>query len=344
LEKPAESNNFGRLRLHNGVSKPVAITVKVPARLHLGFLDLNGALGRRFGGIGLAVSGLGTSLTIERTKFRNVSGPEADRVRHHLQKMERCLALHNGHSIKISEAAPAHAGLGSGTQLALAVAVGLRRLHNLSLDIEGDALRLGRGTRSGIGIGLFSRGGLVVDGGRDNDIKPAPIISHLPLPYRWRVLVILDPQRQGMHGPDEGAAMAKLPQMSEADAAHLCRLVLMKALPALAEHDLVNFGAAIKELQSRLGDYFAPVQGGRFMSDDVAAVLDALDRAGAFGIGQSSWGPTGFAFAASPDEADRLALIARHHPNGQGLDIRVCEGLNRGAEIIAHAHAGEVGQ
>jgi beta-ribofuranosylaminobenzene 5'-phosphate synthase len=338
-------NNFGRLRLHNGVSKSVAITVKVPARLHLGFLDLNAGLGRRFGGIGLAVSDLGTSLTIERANFSTVYGPEADRVRHHLLKMERCLALHNGHNVRISEVVPAHAGLGSGTQLALAVAAGLRRLHNLPLDVEGDALRLGRGARSGIGVGLFSRGGLVVDGGRGDELKPAPIISHLPLPRHWRVLVILDPQRQGMHGPEEGAAIAALPRMSEADAAHLCRLVLMKALPALAEQDLVHFGGAIKELQFRLGDYFAPVQGGaRFMSRDVAAVLDALDRAGAFGIGQSSWGPTGFAFAPSPDEADRLALIARRHANGRVLDIRVCQGLNRGAEIMAQAHAGEVGQ
>jgi beta-ribofuranosylaminobenzene 5'-phosphate synthase len=330
--------------LHNGVSKPRAITVKVPARLHLGFLDVNGTLGRRFGGIGLAVGGLGTSLTIQRTKFSDVTGPEADRVRPHLQNMEQCLALGNGHSVRISEVVPAHAGLGSGTQLALAVAAGLRRLHNLPLDVEGDALRLGRGRRSGIGLGLFSRGGLVVDGGRADELKPPPIISHLPLPRRWRILVILDPQRQGMHGPQEAAAMAALSPMPEADAAHLCRLILMQALPALAEQDLANFGAAIKELQIRLGDYFAPVQGGgRFMSTDVAAVLNVLDGAGASGIGQSSWGPTGFAFASSPDEADRLAIIARRHPSGQGLDIRVCEGLNRGADIIAHAHASGVG-
>ena len=186
--------------------------------------------------------------------------------------MECCLALHNGHTVKVSEVVPTHAGLGSGTQLTLAVAAGLRRLHNLPLDIEGDALQLGRGARSGIGIGLFSRGGLVVDGGRTDELKPAPIIRHLPLPRHWRVLVILDPQRQGVHGPEEGAAIAALPPMSEADAAQLCRLILMKALPAPVEDDLANFGAAIKELQIRLGDYFAPVQGGtRFMSPDRVA-------------------------------------------------------------------------
>lgn len=324
------------------VSQPCAVTVTVPARLHLGFLDLNGGLGRRFGGIGLAIGGLGTRLTIERAGKSQASGPDADRVSQHLQKIERLLSLRGGHRIRVSEVVPAHAGLGSGTQLALAVAAGLRSLHNLPHDVAGDALRLGRGARSGIGIGLFSRGGLVVDGGRGDGERLAPIICRLPVPEDWRILVILDPQRQGIHGPEEGATMAALPSMCAADAARLCRLVLMQALPALADHDLANFGAAIKELQIELGDYFAPAQGGaRFMSPDVAAILDILDRAGAFGVGQSSWGPTGFAFAQTPDEAARLAMIAAPQARRRGLDIRVCQALNRGAQIVAHAYSTE---
>ena len=324
------------------VSQPCAVTVTVPARLHLGFLDLNGGLGRRFGGIGLAIGGLGTRLTIERAGKSQASGPDADRVSQHLQKIERLLSLRGGHRIRVSEVVPAHAGLGSGTQLALAVAAGLRSLHDLPLDIAGDALRLGRGVRSGIGIGLFSRGGLVVDGGRGDRERLAPIICRLPVPEDWRILVILDPQRQGIHGPEEGATMAALPSMCAADAARLCRLVLMQALPALADHDLANFGAAIKELQIELGDYFAPAQGGaRFMSPDVAAILDILDRASAFGVGQSSWGPTGFAFAQTPDEAARLAMIAAPQARRRGLDIRVCQALNRGAQIVAHAYSTE---
>ncbi len=329
--------------MHNGVSHPADITVTVPARLHLGFLDLNGRLGRRFGGIGVAISDLRTRITIRKTRRVEVVGPESDRVRHYMQKMEQLLALDDRHGVNISEVVPAHAGLGSGTQLALAVAAGLRRLYNLPLKLESDALHLGRGARSGIGIGLFSCGGLVVDGGRGTEPTAAPIISHLPFPDRWRILVILDPRRQGVHGPNEATTIAALAPMPDADASHICRLVLMKALPALAERDLVNFGAAIKELQMRLGDYFAPSQGGsRFTSRDVAAVLNALDGLGAYGMGQSSWGPTGFVFAPSPEDADRLAAIARQHPCGQALDIRVCKGLNRGAEIVAHAH--ETGQ
>jgi predicted sugar kinase len=133
--------------------------------------------------------------------------------------------------------------------------------------------------------------------------------------------------------------------MPDTDAAHICRLILMRALPALAEHDLVGFGAAIKELQARLGDYFAPAQGGsRFTSPDVAGVVDALDRGGAFGVGQSSWGPTGFAFAPSADEATRLQTSVQQQASARGLDIRICKGLNHGAEIMAHVDAHKSGQ
>ena len=343
FEKPRPYTNFGS-RLLDEVSQPRAVTVIVPARLHLGFLDLNGGLGRRFGGIGLAVSDLGTRLTIERASQSEVSGPDADRVWQHLQKIEQLLSHRGGHRISVSQVVPAHAGLGSGTQLALAVAAGLRTLHNLSLDIAGDALRLGRGARSGIGIGLFSHGGLVVDGGRGPGATLAPIVCRLPVPENWRILVILDSQRQGIHGPGEGAIMGALPAMTAVDAARLCRLVLMQALPALADHDLENFGAAIKELQIGLGDYFAPVQGGaRFMSPDVAAILESLDAAGAFGVGQSSWGPTGFAFAQTPDEAARLVIIAGPQARSRGLDIRICQALNLGAQIVPHGILDRVG-
>jgi beta-RFAP synthase len=233
-------------------------------------------------------------------------------------------------------------GLGSGTQLALAVAAGLRRLHGLPLDVRRDAIRLGRGARSGVGIGLFEQGGLVVDGGRGAAETVAPIVSRLPFPEHWRILLVLDPRRQGVHGPDERDLFGRLAPASEAAAAQLCRLVLMQALPALAECDIAPFGSAIKELQARLGDYFAPMQGGsRFSSPDVAAALGVLEDEGALGIGQSSWGPTGFAFAPSAEAADRLLARARRDPRCRNLDIRACTGLNRGAEIIAHAMAAE---
>jgi beta-ribofuranosylaminobenzene 5'-phosphate synthase len=315
---------------------PASITVTIPARLHLGFLDLNGGLGRRFGSIGLAITNLRTKIAFRWAPKNHVTGPERERVMRHMDKVVQRLALGDGHAADVLEVVPAHAGLGSGTQLALAVAVGVRRLHGLPLDIEGDAIHLGRGGRSGVGIGLFKRGGLVVDGGCAKKEALAPIVSHIRFPDRWRIIVVLDPARRGIHGAEEAAAFGKLPPFPDADAARLCRLVVMRMLPAVAEEDIKSFGSAIKEIQACLGGYFAAAQGGSpFTSPNVAAVLAALDREGACGIGQSSWGPTGFAFAASPEEADRLARIARGYPPGQGLDIRVCAGFNHAAEIAA---------
>jgi beta-RFAP synthase len=320
--------------------RAASVTVTVPARLHLGFLDLNGGLGRRFGSIGLALGGIRTRLTIGVAGRTEIAGPERERVRAHLEVMRRSLALDAAHCVTIEEAVSAHAGLGSGTQLALAVAAAVRHLHGVPLDTPGDAARLGRGARSGVGIGLFERGGLVVDGGHGPMTSTAPIVSRIPFPEHWRVLVVLDPTRQGLHDAGEREAFAALPPFPGSSAAQLCRLTLIKALPALVECDLAGFGEAIRDMQRILGDYFAAAQGGaRFTSPRVGACLDVLDRAGAHGVGQSSWGPTGFAFAPSPEEADRLARLAREEPASRGLDIRVTSGLNHGAVVTALATA-----
>ena len=326
----------------NRSPSPASVTVTVPARLHLGFLDLNGSLGRRFGSIGLAINGLKTSITFNAASQLRVTGPENERVRGYLQAMQRVLDIENTYHVRIDEVVPAHAGLGSGTQIALAVAAGVRRFHGLPLDVRGDAIRLERGARSGVGIGLFDQGGLVVDGGRGPLTTAAPVVSRMPFPEQWRILVVLDPHRQGVHGPDEREVFSKLAPSSDGQAAHLCRLVLMKALPALAECDIAGFGSAIKEMQVLLGDYFAAIQGGsRFSSPDVAAALAALEDEGAYGIGQSSWGPTGFAFAPSAEEANRLVESIYRHPRCRDLDIRTVAGLNRGAHIVSHVEADE---
>ena len=326
----------------NRSPSPASVTVTVPARLHLGFLDLNGGLGRRFGSIGLAINGLKTSITFNAASQLRVTGPENERVRGYLQVMQRALDIENTCHVRIDEVVPAHAGLGSGTQIALAVAAGVRRFHGLPLDVRGDAIRLERGARSGVGIGLFDHGGLVVDGGRGPLTTAAPVVSRMPFPEQWRILVVLDPHRQGVHGPDEREVFSKLAPSSDGQAAHLCRLVLMKALPALAECDIAGFGSAIKEMQMLLGDYFATIQGGsRFSSPDVAAALAALEDEGAYGIGQSSWGPTGFAFAPSAEEANRLIESVCRHSRCRDLDIRIVAGLNRGAHIVSHVEADE---
>ena len=316
---------------------PRRVSVTMSARLHLGFLDLNGALGRRFGSVGLAIDGLGGRLTLQRGPSR-VEGFERERASRYLQAMQQRLGLAQAHHLSIEKAIPPHAGLGSGTQLALAIAAALRRSHGLPLNSADDALFLDRGARSGVGIGLFETGGLVVDGGRAPTSAAPPILAGIKFPEAWQIILILDPQRRGAHGEAERAAFRALAPMSAAAAAEICRFILMRALPAVVERDIVGFGEGIQHVQQILGDYFASAQGGgRFTSPDVAAVLGDLERLGARGVGQSSWGPTGFAFVDSREEAERLTATARQNANARALDIRIVSALNRGCAIEEEA-------
>ena len=310
------------------------VTVCCSARLHLGFLDLNGGLGRRFGSLGLALDAPCTRLTLRRAQGLRVTGAEPERATRLLTEMLRHSGLdETGHALAIAEAIPAHAGLGSGTQLALAIAAALRRLHGLPPDPAADAMLLGRGARSGVGLHLFRHGGVVVDGGRGAREQPPPLLSRLPVPEDWRVVLVLDPARQGLAGGAEIDAFAGLTPLPEAAAAEICRLVLMQALPGVAEDDIGAFGAAVTRMQEIVGDHFAPAQGGRFTSPPVAAALAGLRAAGAVGIGQSSWGPTGFAFIRGEAAARRAADAAA--AQAAGLDFMVCRGLNHGASVAA---------
>jgi beta-RFAP synthase len=239
-------------------------------------------------------------------------------------------------AVTIRSTVPSHAGFGSGTQLALATAAGLAGLHRGSLVLAEAAAALDRGNRSGIGLAAFVDGGLIVDGGRGQTDAPPPVIARAPFPEAWRVVLVLDKGMQGVHGTTETAAFGDLPSFPETEAAHLCRLALMQILPAVAEADLVAFGSGIGELQRCLGDFFAPLQGGRFASPAVAAALRRIEELGIKGVGQSSWGPTGFAIVGSQGEAEQLLAELTRRSDAGGLKYLIARGRNEGAEISIH--------
>jgi beta-RFAP synthase len=319
------------------------VTVSVAARLHLGFLDLHGGLGRRFGSLGLALDEPRTTLELARSRIDEARGPQADRARAYLARSVAALGVPSGHRLIVRETIPAHAGLGSGTQMALAVAAAVRRLHGVAPDPDRDAARLDRGSRSALGTAFFSRGGIVLDGGRAADDVAIPVVARFAVPPAWRILLVLDPTREGMHGEAERAAFTTLPLFPAERAAHLCRVALMQALPALATADIEGFGRAVTEIQRVIGDHFAPVQGGRYASPGVAAALEAVARRGAVGYGQSSWGPTGFALAASAEQARDWRRSLAGLAAEKGLVVKIVQGRNEGAAIREQVAAGKEG-
>ena len=198
----------------------------------MGFVDLHGGMGRRYGGLGLALEHLFTRVRLEPAPCIIAEGPDAARAVRYATGLAEHFDLSGGVRISMEEAIPPHAGLGSGTQLALAVGAGMAALFGLDVRTVEVAAALNRGSRSGLGIGLFDRGGFVVDGGAAGDGIPPPVISRLPFPAEWRLLLVFDRGREGVHGEAEIEAFAALPRFPEADASELCRLVLMGALPA----------------------------------------------------------------------------------------------------------------
>ncbi|MCQ8118466.1 beta-ribofuranosylaminobenzene 5'-phosphate synthase family protein [Methylomonas rosea] len=310
------------------------VTVIAPARLHMGFIDLSGALGRHFGSIGLALNEINTRLTITAAESLQVSGPSAARALKCTRQFCQLLGVSDALKITIDNAIPEHIGLGSGTQMALAVGAALNAFYGLGLSVREIAQLSDRGARSGIGIGIFEKGGLVVDGGRGPDTKTPPMIAQMAVPEDWRFILVFDQRGQGLHGEQEVSAFQQLPPFPQAQAERLCYLLLMQGLPALAEGDLDKFGEVITSLQQAVGEHFAPVQGGVFTSPDVAAAMASLAAQGAVAIGQTSWGPTGFCAVADPQGAAELLARLEAQFAASPLSFMLASARNQTAEII----------
>ncbi|WP_369807188.1 beta-ribofuranosylaminobenzene 5'-phosphate synthase family protein [Ancylobacter radicis] len=311
------------------------VRITAPARLHLGFIDLAGTLGRRFGSLGITLDRPSTIVRMRRSHALTATGPDVGRALAAAERAAQCFGIDKAIEITVESALPPHSGLGSGTQLGLAVATGLCLLNGLTLSPREVGAALGRGARSAIGIGAFTEGGVILDGGkkRGSDAPP-PILSRLPFPEHWRILLVYDKSHQGLSGKEEVAAMDGLPPFADTLAGHMARLAVMVALPALAEADVDYFAASIGEMQRLLGDHYADAQGGRYTSTAVAEVMDWLETRGLRGLGQSSWGPTGFAILGNPDEADHVIREARAlFGDRPALAFDCVRGSNVGARI-----------
>ena len=315
---------------------PEGVDVTVFARLHMGFIDLNGGLGRLFGSIGLALENPSTRVTAWRSEDFTAEGLDSERAMACARGFITRTGIASGVRLQIAEAIPEHTGLGSGTQMALAIGTAIARLYRLPMVVRDIAALTARGARSGIGIGAFENGGLLLDGGRGENTVIPPIILRMDFPTVWRVLLVFDERVRGVHGSGELQAFKGLPEFPSKLAAELSRRILMQALPALAEHNLPIFGQAITELQCRVGDYFASAQGGgRYASADVGDVMTWLETQGVNCVGQSSWGPTGFAVVGSESEAERLLSdLNLRYPDGN-LRFAACRARNEGAIVRA---------
>jgi beta-RFAP synthase len=322
----------------------MTLVIRTPARLHLGFLDMNGELGRLYGSIGVAIERPQVVLEADLMQARAgaqdllVEGLEVERITTFARRFLESYPLPGQVHLHLQSSIPPHVGLGSGTQLALAVGAALIRLGGLALNVKDLSLVMQRGRHSGIGITVFHQGGFVVDGGHlmgaSYRMVPPVVFNH-PFPQEWVFVVAVPETKPGFNGESEQRAFQSLPSAPSTLVEKICRLLVIKMLPALVEHDIVPFGQALTEIQQLVGDCFAAVQGGRYANTLSARLIRHLLDRGAQGVGQSSWGPTVYALAENESQALSLENGAKEFVDAHGKGEVFCARAdNRGAQFL----------
>jgi beta-RFAP synthase len=317
-----------------------AVFVEAPSRLHMGLIDPGGECGRRFGGIGAALEA--PSLLIEARPAERLSaeGEEAPRVLLYARRFLDHHRIEEGAWLRVHRAIPAHSGLGSGTQLALATARALAALFDRPFDAPGLAEATGRAQRSAIGTWAFAHGGFLLEGGRrvPGD-RPAPLLLRHSMPADWRCVLAIPDVPPGLSGSAEEDAFRDLPPPPAGLVGRVAQLILMVVLPALVEEDLATFGSGLTEVQRLVGEMFRPVQGERFAHPLVGELVDELLAGGALGAGQSSWGPAVYGLVRGEEAAVRLARRIEDRLDGRGV-VLATSFDNRGARCWAADAAG----
>ncbi|MAT14557.1 MAG: beta-RFAP synthase [Planctomyces sp.] len=316
---------------------PQSLILKTGSRLHFGPLSYRPQAGRHFGGCGVMISEPGIELETTVAAKDEVVGAAADRISRFVERFRDYFGERlevPPVRINVREMLPSHVGLGSGTQLALAVAQSLAILSgHSSLSMEELARAMGRGARSAIGINGFQRGGLYVEGGKRTDSELGTPITRLELPPNWCFLIVRPQSIAGLHGEAEKIAFDQLGPMPEETTAKLCRILVMDLLPAVVAADYPAAGSALYEYGATAGEFFAPVQGGIFASPQMRELALLLQREEVPGVGQSSWGPTLFALMPDRERADFWRNRLQNEAIGDGLVAQIGEPLTHGAVI-----------
>jgi beta-RFAP synthase len=341
------------------------VEIRTPARLHLGMLSFGVPDIRAYGGVGVMIDRPGVHLRMTRGRPTtgdrfHATGPLADRVVAFARSCVEVWRLSDDAActIEVVHVPGSHAGLGSGTQLGLAVAAGMRQLFCHSATPAGpdaiirfgtsDAVELaravGRGRRSCVGVYGFSGGGLIIEGGRfvpadrasDDDATRAfsPLLARVHLPEAWRCVVFGMRTAVGLHGDAEKQAFASLAPVPREISAELSRIAVMDLWPAAVEGRFVELSEALFQYGLLAGKPFEPASSCLPYARTMADLIATLQAWGVRGCAQSSWGPTVMACcesaAVADTVADRFAAtdLARHYDtliarfDSQGAELR----------------------
>ncbi|HMK53314.1 MAG TPA: beta-ribofuranosylaminobenzene 5'-phosphate synthase [Methanobacteriaceae archaeon] len=325
--------------------------IKTPSRLHVTLIDLNGSQGRVDGGVGLTLqnpclvlklkpvdNGVGVKFSTNQLSLNRRKDYQS-RIESSSFKMMEFLELEGGFDFDIQKTYPPHAGLGSGTQLSLAVGKLISNYAGFDLSAEQIAQIVGRGGTSGIGVVAFQEGGFVVDGGHRKSEKleflpssaspasPPPVIARYNFPEDWKVLIIVPHFEDRVSGKKEVNIFQEYCPIALKEVEKLSHLLLMKMMPAVVECDLDAFGESLNAIQN-LG--FKKIEN-QLQNPIIGNLMESLRSAGAAGAGMSSFGPT--VYAITDNNHKELVKAAEDVLGNYEAEIILTQAQNHGAEL-----------
>jgi beta-RFAP synthase len=311
--------------------------------LHFGLLRFAPTGGLSFGGIGMMVDKPRVVVVVFPANQWSSRGPASQRAlawARHAMIMFQPTSV-RALRIEVRASPLPHTGLGTGTQLALAIATAVRAVCDLpDLAPVELASAMGRGQRSAIGSYGFYYGGLILETGQDAAGNLGKLQQRVAIPSDWQIVLITPPAEQGCHGCLEADAFGQLGTIPQATTNRLLELATSQIIPAAERNDPATFDQAVFQYGLLAGKCFTPVQGGPFASDAITRRVEVLRHLGIHGVGQSSWGPTLFALVRD-DSPDALIAELAAMPEFTGCDFLVTSPDNRGAVLTIDGNIAE---
>jgi beta-ribofuranosylaminobenzene 5'-phosphate synthase len=265
------------------------LSIRAPARLHLGFMPSKNGLGSA----AVAISEPSLIMSMRKSDEIHVSGAYSDEFFFMASSFLHSFSEGKGVDIVVESAIRRHIGLGSGTRMALSIGTGINVLYELGLSPYEIAEFFGRGRNSRAGLETLLHGGMAMDDGSGTEI--------LRPPENWRFIVAIPNIDHRFFGELERNAMAsmKVPDIEKDFKAEI--------INAIKGEDIEDFGALLTELDLLTGSMFSDVQGGEHTDERISEIKEFGLKEGAYGAGQSSWGPAVYFLT---DEEKSYALLS----------------------------------
>jgi beta-ribofuranosylaminobenzene 5'-phosphate synthase len=326
------------------------IQVTAPSRLHFGMLSFGQPGRRQFGGAGVMIGDPRLRLTISGSDRFQVIGPLGDRVERFVAHLSQHAtwwpAVHGDRPrtplcIEVQSSPPQHVGLGSGTQLGMALAMGLAAWFDAPPQTAASlAQAAGRGKRSAVGVHGACKGGFIAESGKLREEELSPLTSRVALPDEWRFAVIVPGDSVGLCGEAEQRAFDRLPPVTPETTDALGRELVCEILPAARAGDFDRFSEGLFRYGRLAGQCFAAEQEGVYASAAVERLVECCCKLGVRGVGQSSWGPAVFSHCRDQQQAQKQLQAQEVADGSHRLQTFLGAPDNRGIRVERHQEDG----